>query len=161
MEEELALVRGNVEVKPVEDAGYRWPGPVSQDCMLKFRKAYVLEGRDSGNGIKNCVYRIHGRELTDLSFLYGDTLANYPDNYEIRMHADGTKFLFSYTSIPTFDFGDRLWSGVAHTAVYCDEEGVNLLHSLHGARIPRIEIYIGLTRSIPAFDAWLKLLRAE
>lgn len=161
MGNKLALVRGKVAIKLLDDTSYRWMGPVNQDCTLKFRQAYALEELGSGNGIKDCVYRIHGREFTDLSFLYGDTLEKYPDNYQIRKHEDGTKFLFAYTSIPTFDFEDRLWDGVAHTAVYCDDEGVNLLHSRHGTLISKIEIYIGLTRSISIFDEWLKLLRAK
>lgn len=161
MGNELVLVCGKAAIKPLDDTSYRWEGPVNQGCTLKFRRAYALEELSPGNGIKDCVYQIHGRKFTDLSFLHGDTLEKYPDNYQIRKHEDGTKFLFSYTSIPTFDLEDRLWDGVAHTAVYCDDEGFNLLHSRHGASISKIEIYIGLIRSIPVFDEWLKLLRVK
>ena len=120
IEDDLVLLHGNARMRQMDDTSYRWAGPAKQDCTLLFKKAYVLEGLDLGNSINDCVYRIHGRELIDLSFLHGDTLEEYPNNYQIRKHKDGTKFLFIYTSIPTFDFEDRLWDSVAHTAVYRD-----------------------------------------
>ena len=138
---------------------YSWYGPVSMDRELKFREAYEIERNDWNNGIQGCIYQVKGQEFTDLSFVKGKTLAEYPDDYEIREHMDGTKFLFSYSSIPTFDYTDRLWASTSYIAIYEIENEVVLLSCRHGAKIPRIEIYIGLEKSVPSFDRWLYVLK--
>lgn len=155
----VIVLQGNVQLNAVPNTTYSWYGPVSMDRELKFREAYEIERNDWNNGIQGCIYQVQGREFTDLSFTKGNTLAEFPDDYEIREHVDGTKFLFSHSSIPTFDYADRLWDSIRHIAVYEIENEVVLLSCRHGAKIPRIEIYVGLEKSIPSFDRWLSVLK--
>lgn len=154
----VIVLQGNVQLNAKPNNTYSWFGPVSMDRELKFREAYEIERNDWNNGIQGCIYQVKGREFTDLSFVKGKTLAEYPDDYEIREHMDGTKFLFSYSSIPTFDYADRLWDSTSYTAIYEIENEVVLLSCRHGAKIPRIEIYIGLEKSVPNFSKWLTTL---
>lgn len=159
LQNDIAIISGEAAVKTLERATFQCPGARGRDGSLEFEKAYKLERVDTGNGIYNCVYRICGREFKDLSFAEGATLQKYPGRCEVRVHDDGTKFLFFYESIPTFDFSDRIWSGVAHTVAYCEDGKIILLHCAHGARISSIEVYLGLTKSVPAFDERLEALR--
>ena len=93
-----------------------------------------------------------------ITFLEGDVIRELADDMDIRLHEDGTRFVFSYTDIPTFDSGDREWDSMAHIALYRDEKGVNLLHCRHGYRIPQIEVCLGLTNTVPEVTEWLELL---
>ena len=158
-EQSVIVLQGNVQLNTKPNATYSWYGPVSMDRELKFREAYVIERNNWDKGIQGCIYQVKGREFTDLSFVKGKTLAEYPDDYEIREHMDGTKFIFSYSSIPTFDYTDRLWASTSYIAIYEIENEVVLLSCRHGAKIPRIEIYIGLEKSVPSFDRWLYVLK--
>lgn len=158
-EQSVIVLQGNVQLNTKPNATYSWYGPVSMDRELKFREAYVIERNNWDKGIQGCIYQVKGREFTDLSFVKGKTLAEYPDDYEIREHMDGTKFIFSYSSIPTFDYTDRLWASTSYIAIYEIENEVVLLTCRHGAKIPRIEIYIGLEKSVPSFDRWLRVLK--
>lgn len=46
----------------------------------------------------------------------------YLENKEIRKYVDGTPFMFSYESIPTFDSGNRERDSACHLVVYADED---------------------------------------
>ena len=150
-----------VSLKELQDTKFQWRGNYKEDRELIFEQAFCIERIDWNEGIKDCEYTVHKRRFTDLSFLAGRTIEKYPDDYEIRVHKDRTKFLFSYVSIPTFDSGDRVWDSMHHSAVYCDDEDIILIDCCHGYAIPRIKIYIGLKRSVPALTEWLKLLGCE
>lgn len=100
------VLQGDVELETLSNTAFPWYDPDSKEREIQFREAYVIERNDWDKGIQGCVYQINGREFTDLSFAKGKTLAEYPDRYEIRQHMDGTKFLFYYSSIPTFDDAD-------------------------------------------------------
>ena len=158
---DIEIFSGKVILKELSDPVYRWPDGDSDDCNLVFKKAYIIEHTDWDAGIVECSYRVHDRKFLDLSCMRGDTLHDFPDGYEIRKHEDGTRFLFSYVGIPTFDFEDREWDSVSHIAVYCDEGGINLIHCRHGYKISRISVYIGLIKSVPSFTEWLKILRCN
>lgn len=155
---DILIMSGNAMVNALSEPVYQWAGRLDEDRELVFSKAYEIAPTHYGEGISDVVFRVHSREFKDLSFLYGETLQEYPNHNEIRRHADGTKFYFSYESIPTFDSGDREWDSMSHIAVYADDEGINMIHCRHGYAIPRIKVYIGLKKSIPAFNLWLERL---
>lgn len=154
----ILILSGNAVVNALSKPVYLWAGKFDEDRELIFSKAYEIEPNHYGEGISNVTFRVHSRKFKDLSFLNGKTLQEYPDHNEIRRHADGTKFYFSYESIPTFDSGDREWDSMSHLAVYADDEGINMIHCRHGYAIPKIKVYIGLKKSIPAFNLWLERL---
>lgn len=160
-ETKMTILRGNAVLHTARDTIFGWYGPVSQDLDLVFRSAFVLEHRDWNEGIRDCVYRIEDREFTDLSFARGKTLRLCANGDELRLHEDGTRFLFSFSRIPTFDSFDRRWDGVSYLVAYRGKGGVHLLRCRHGEDIPRIEAYLGLIKSVPAFDEWLKDLEEE
>ena len=155
MDKEVEILDGNVSLDSIEPV-YEWPGIVGEDCKIQFNAAYEIERKDWNNGIVDCIYRVHEREFKDLSFLQGETIEEFPDNYEIRTHEDGTRFLFHYSDIPTFDYGDRAWNSMLHLVVYADKSGVNMIYCRHGYAIGRIRIYIGMSKSIPIFSEWLR-----
>lgn len=159
--QDIVILSGEATVTSLSKPSYQWAGRINEDRELIFKHAYKIERRSWDRGIENCFYRVHNREFKDLSCMSGDTLQKFPDDYEIREHADGTKFMFSYGSIPTFDSADREWDSMCHTAVYCDDYGINMIRCRHGYKIPHIEIYLGLIKSIPGFSAWLKLLGCD
>ncbi len=159
---DIVILNGNVSVKSLPTTTYPWAGPVDGDRDLGFKRAYEICAEDWNKGIVDCVYSIHGRKFQDLSCMEGKILQKfqdrYQDGYEVREHTDGTKFIFSCGIIPTFDSGDREWDSVGEIAIYADTEGIDLIHCNHGYKIPRIKVYIGLTRSTPAFTELLKYL---
>lgn len=155
---EVIIVHGDTRLKPGENTCICFSTPDGQRIELAFRKSFTLESMGVGETLQNCTYKIHRREFTDLSFIHGETIKKWPRNFEIRKHKDGTKFLFAYESTPTFDFEDRLWSGVAHTAIYRDRRGINLISCNHGAYISQIYIYLGLKKLKPEDASWLKAL---
>ena len=155
----VMVLQGDVELETLSNTTYPWYDPDSREREIQFREGYSIERIHWDEGIQDCVYQINGRIFTDLSFAKGETLAEYPDHYEIRRHADGTKFLFFYSSIPTFDEGDWLWDHISHLVVYYDGNEVILISCRHGAKIPRIKVYIGLEKSNSNFDRWLTLLK--
>ncbi len=158
--DDISIYSGKVRLKDIK-ASFNWNGNYKEDTELIFKKAYSIEHSGFDEGISGCTYSVHRRRFTDVSFAKGGMLDHYPRGYEIRRHADGTEFLFSFNDIPTFDEGDRDWDSMEHIAVYCDDEGINLIQCRHGYEIPRINVYIGLIKSIPALDEWLNLLKCD
>ena len=107
-------------------------GKINDERDLVFKKAYEIASTHLREGISNLAFRVYNREFKDLSFLEGEILQEYPDRHEIRKHADGTKFMFLYSGVPTFDFEDRVWDSMVHIAVYADAYGINMIHCSHG-----------------------------
>lgn len=154
----VLIVQGDEVICTPKAGTFRWTGPYNADCELRFKRAFVLDRKNWNVGISECVYRVRNREFKDLSFAKGTTLRTFPDGSQLRVHEDGTKFLFEGSSSPTFDLEDRLWSGVSKTVAYQDGGGVHLIHCMHGYQIPRIFIFLELEKSIPSFDEWMKQL---
>lgn len=131
---------------------------------LEFERAYELEGSflDDRN-IENCVYRVNGREFTDLSFVKGTLLENLKGNgkngVELMQYEDGTKFLLFHYDVPTFDIYDREYDGNCLAVVYHDENGVKLIHCHYGYNLPRIYFYFNLQESNAEFDKWLEYIK--
>lgn len=155
---DIRVLSGYGLVKTLSRPVCLWPGKRDEDRELVFKRAYEIKPKYPKEEISDLTFRVHSREFRDLSFLDGETLQKYPDENEIRRHADGTKFCFSYESIPTFDFGDRKWDSARHIVVYADDDGIHMIRCHHGYAIPGIEVYIGLQKSVPAFDVWLERL---
>lgn len=156
---DIEVFSGNVVIEQIDKPVFNWEGQFDDDRELLFKSAYEIAHSCIEEGISNLTFRVHHRFFQNLSFLEGEILQEFPRGYGIRRHADGTKFLFSYKEIPTFDSGDREWDSMRHIAVYADEMGINLIHCSHGYAVPRIQVYIGLVKSIPAFNEWLEMLR--
>lgn len=156
---DVAVLSGNVTLGEISWTTFHWEGEYRKDHGLVFAHAYTIE--HCNEGINNCVYTVHGRKFTDLSFVQGKTIQQFSEGHEIREHEDGTRFLFVYKELPTFDSGDRVWGSTEHIAVYSDKYGINLIRCEHGYAIPRIYIYVGLTNIPPVFEEWVKILGCE
>ena len=162
--EDVVLPLGqNIALKSIEKTTYTdFTMSDGQTVELTFDRAYEIEHINWDYGIRDCTYLIHGREFKDLSFCRGETVEEIDDNdsmgHSLRIYPDGKKFIFAFKEIPTFDSGDRVWDSVRHVAIYCDDEGVNLIHCQHGYQIPRIKIYIGLNKIAPEFSKWLNYI---
>ena len=155
----VQVIMGNERATLLDNSSFRFAGLVSEDRELCFREAYEIERVDWGKGIQGCVYRVGSREFEDLSCMKGETIRKLeiPD-YELRLHADGTRFLFQYEDIPTFDSSDREWDSTFNMCVYRDGETVVVIRCSHGYKIPRIRIFIGLEKSVEKFTRALREL---
>lgn len=158
---DVMVFSGKVVVRKSSNLSYQWPDWAWEDYDIAFQKAYEIEHTDWDEGIMGCRYRVQGRDFTDLSCMRGRTLRRYPDGYEVRKHADGTRFLYYHTDIPTFDFGDMEWDSTCCVALYGNDKGINLICCNYGFQIPRIKVYIGLCKPTPSITKWLKILGCE
>ena len=131
---------------------------------LKFKHAFEIERRGFDSVIRDCAYRINNREFTDLKGIEGNTIKKFDnghddDVYEIMECDNGERFLFHYHSIPIFDSGDAEWDSICHVIIYRDELGINLIHCQHGYHIPRISIYVTLTKAGSDLTKWFEYLQ--
>ena len=145
----IHILDGNVRMIAEKDTCYRLPGPYGEEKKLDFTKAYRIEEYGGDTGIRNCCYNIYDRKFRDLSCMNGRILRELPNQYEIRMHADGTVFLFFCTDSSVEDLWDRVWKGILKAALYRDEAGIHLISCRHGYRISEIDIFLGLKKGDP------------
>lgn len=129
---------------------------------VEFIRAYELEN-SAHDDIENCVYRVNGREFTDLSFAKGTLLENLKgderNGVKLKQYEDGTKFLLFHYNVPTFDSSDREYDGNCLAAVYRDDSGVKLIHCHYGYKLPRICFYLNLKKSNEEFDKLLEYIK--
>ncbi len=129
---------------------------------VEFERAYELEN-SAHDDIENCVYRVNGREFTDLSFAKGTLLENLKgderNGVKLKQYEDGTKFLLFHYDVPTFDSSDREYDGNCLAAVYRDDSGVKLIHCHYGYKLPRIRFYLNLKKSNEEFDKLLEYIK--
>ena len=45
-----------------------------------------------------------------------------------------------------------------NAVIYCDREGINLIHCRYGYAVPKISVFIGMTRAYPDFFPLLEAL---
>lgn len=161
-DEAVKILSGeNVELTVCKENVYIWREADFRIKMtLEFEKIYELEHVDWDYGIKNCVYSVNGRNFKDLNCMRGHVIKKFPMTrddcgYELRKYSDGKKFLFYWEDIPTFDDGDREWDSMKYRAVFCDENGVNVIHCHEGYKLPRIRICIGMKKVSAEFLRWL------
>ncbi|MBQ6480559.1 MAG: hypothetical protein IJI45_05530 [Anaerolineaceae bacterium] len=157
-DEEITIIRGDVSLKRLNEPIYEWSGYIHEDLKLVFEKAFEIQMNDRDEGIVDCVFTVNDRTFEDNSWIAGRTIQKFPDDYYIRIHEDGTKFLFTHSVLPTFDYYDRLWASRCQIAVYCDDFGINMIQCFSGYKLGRISIYLNLVKSIPAFTEWLEKL---
>ena len=166
MKKDIVIWSKKLIVEPMERTIFRWPSNNNEYLAVVFRKAYSISHQDWQDGINNVAYRVHERKFRTLSFAYGETLEtyeedNYDGQYEIKQYPDGTKFLFVNEKIPTFDSYDLDWDGARYISVYRDNYGINLIHCRYGDKISSIDIYLELTRSVPALSKWFKYIDCD
>lgn len=145
---------------------FTWKFPHDKEINLSFELLYKIERNEDDDeeheGIEDCLWYFHGEIFNDLDFLLGtDIKTLYKDSYtlqKIKRRGDGKKFFYQADKIPTFDVFDGEWDSVNEFIIFRDDEGVNLLRSQHGWKIPSILIYSGLKNSEPLLDKILKRL---
>ena len=152
---EIEIIKGNVSLNKNTETAFLLENGKNIQYKLNFRSAYTIDGEKN---ITDCIFRVNGRYMKDLSFVEGQSLHTFEEHQEIRLGSDGVKFLYFYEDIPTFDSSDRMWDGNGYTVIYKDSEGVNLLYCRCGYNIPRIDVYIGLTDSDPDISDMLDKL---
>ena len=159
---EVKILSGeNVALKISEENIYVWREADFRIKMtLEFGKIYEIDHVNWDDGIKNCVYDVNGRTFKDLSCLKGKVIKKFPMTrddcgYQLRQYPDGKKFLFYWEDIPTFDDGDREWDSMKYRAVFCDDNGINVIHCHEGYKLPRIYICVGMKKASEEFLRWL------
>lgn len=158
---DIEVVRGLVTVEETQNTTYPWYGALPDEREIAFRMAYTMKPMDDELGIFHCKYRIHGREFTDLSFMSGSTLTTVAGDSLLRVHEDGTKFIYSFCHPPTPTHDHIVWRRMYGMTIYCDGEGINMICAYHGYRFSQIDFYIGLTKSVPNFTVWLRFLDCD
>ncbi|MBQ9486604.1 MAG: hypothetical protein IJU91_02230, partial [Selenomonadaceae bacterium] len=157
----IAKARG---FTPLLDKEFKCYACNIDNFTLEFERAYKLECSfwDDSN-ISDCVYRVNGREFTDLSFAKGTVLENLQgddDNgVKLKQYEDGTKFLLFHYDVPTFDSSDREYNSDCVFSAYRDDSGVKLIHCHYGYKLPRIYFYLNLKKSNEEFDKLLEYIK--
>lgn len=160
--ESVVILSGeNVVLDPVDELTFVWREPNFEPNMtFEFSKVYEIRRTDWSEGVRNCVWQLHGRTFQDMSCLKGKVIKKFYTgredySYQLRQYEDGKKFLFYSEEIPTFDSGDREWDSMKYRALFCDDYGVNLIHCHEGYKLPRISICVGLKKASAEVMRWL------
>lgn len=141
--------------------------PNHKEIKLSFERLYEIERKEDDDaeeleGIENCLWCFHDEIFNDLDFLIGSEVKTlYKDRYTIQRinkYKNSKKNFYQANDIPTFDEFDAEWDGVNEFIIFRDDEGVNLIQSKHGDKIPSILIYCGLKTSDPLLEQILKRL---
>ena len=138
----IRVLKGNVRLVQAKENSCRLYTLSGERKRLTFSKVYRIEEHNGDSGIQNCSYQIFDRQFRDLSCMEGEILRELTNQYEIRMHADGTVFLFHCESTFSTELWDRVWKGVTKSALYKDKNGFHLVSCRHGYRISEIEIFL-------------------
>ena len=130
---------------------------------LDFESAFEIEHAVSGEGIRDLVFKVRGRQFTDLSFVSGEDIKVFEKeegkfSNKLREYEDGKRFFHHYHSVPTFDSDDRSWDGDCVVDMFKDDAGIHLITSQFGYSIPRIKIYLTLKNIPDRLKNWLEFL---
>ena len=166
MNSNVIILNGKASLRMLDESVFMWTVPYPQDGRIYFTEAYRIESSLSDdNGLDKCVYSVMGRKFQDLSFADGKKIQLIETHNDTKCalceYDDGTKFLYVYERVPIFDSYDAEWGDRKYTSVYADINGVNLIHSYCGYKVGSIEIYLGLTKSVPVLDEYLKYLYVQ
>lgn len=164
MLESVYIVAGDCIIKNEDDIHYYWYNQDGTSYKLTFSKAYHIESKELGVGIRNCTYKIGSKIFKDINFLHGNICENiftkkdFGDccSYDVINLRGVGKAVHHYHNVPVFDAEDREFDGDYHVLLYRDEYGVNLLQTRGGYKLSRIYIYVKLEQSTPNFNDWLR-----
>ncbi|MBR3722247.1 MAG: hypothetical protein IKN12_05715 [Selenomonadaceae bacterium] len=162
----VGLVSEEYVVQENPDTVFKWPNIDGSTIKLRFQTACEIKSRSIGEGIREAVFLINGQEFTCRDSMAGDVVEAIFDEdrlgtkriYNVRKLKSGIKALRHYHNIPTFDSDDREWDGDFNISIYKDKQGINLIHTRSGYRIPRVYIFVGLQEWDTEFESWLKYL---
>lgn len=147
--EKVRINSGRVRLRAKTESSYLWQENAGDETRLFFSCAYRIEERDWGTGVDRCDYQIFDRRFQTLSCMHGKPLRRFSGACELRMHADGTRFLFFQRESPTCEIWDRVWNGVEQLCFYRDQHGIHLIVCRHGYRTAGIDIYLRLEKQTP------------
>lgn len=80
---EVAVLSEQEEVKNINQASFLWRESYKHDRELVFQRAYEIVHKEFATPLRNCRYQVNERVFIDSSFIKGETVEEYPDDYEI------------------------------------------------------------------------------
>ena len=122
-------------------------------------KHTIQFNRKIGKDLDRETYRLNGRKYkSNLSFPRKNLIEEITDDVDIREDEYHHRVLHCYTSIPTFDSGDREWDSAIDEYLMFDGKDVNLVYCRGGYRIAKMEVYCKLISAPSGLRAyWEKL----
>ena len=130
------------------------PDGGKEKISLVFRSTHSETG--SGGGMEGYTYSFNGRTYRDTESLRVAPVEEISENVFLTADAYGEKVLRTYTSIPTFDSGDREWDSMELEYLFFDGKHIHLLVMRGGYRIAALTFYEKLllaeSRMKPVFE---------
>lgn len=124
---------------------YDLPLQINEETVeyrLKFR-SYCK--KESGmEGLNGYTYDFHGRKYQDVESLWTKTLEELSEDTFIGLDIYGNQVLQHFTSIPTFDSGDREWDSKKEEYLFFDGTDINMVILRGGYRIGKLIFYTRL-----------------
>lgn len=112
------------------------------EYRLKFRS---YNKKESGmEGLNGYTYDFHGRKYQDVKSLWIKTLEELSKDTFIGLDIYGNQVLQHFTSIPTFDSGDREWDSEKVEYLFFDGTDINMVILRGGYRIAKLIFYTRL-----------------
>lgn len=129
-----------------------------EELFLEFRSETAVKHRSKGKALDGCKYRLNNTIYTDEESFRKLELEKLTENVSINKDSYGRKALYVYTSVPTFDSGDREWDSAINEYLMFDGRDINLVKCRRGYRIASITIYGKLISASENTRPWLERL---
>lgn len=141
--DEIIQFLHEVDEKSKLPIDYYFEFDLKHKVLLQFEDTRKISNHGM-NGLDGYQYTLNGRTYTDISSLHTKDKENITDNVYITEDIYGCKALSNYTSIPTFDSGDREWDSRAIDRLMFDGKDINLVEMRGGYKIASLTFYYKL-----------------
>ena len=124
----------------------------------KFCLEFLLrqEKTNWNSGMDGYTYTYNGRTYQDVTSLWLEPAEDLTEHVQIVTDVHGEKVLKTYTSIPTFDSGDRQWDSKEMEFLFFDGKNIHMVVMRGGYQIAKLTFYTHLlaadVRMKPIFE---------
>ena len=124
-----------------KSAAYTLQVPVmgAKNLRLDFSRSWEESGLYKS--LDGFTYSFNGRTYRDVESLLGEPCREISKNVTIHRDIWGGNVLCAYTSIPTFDSGDREWDSKMLECLFFDGKEIHLVILRGGYRIAKLIFY--------------------
>lgn len=126
------------------------PTGKKEKIALEFQSTYTK--MNFGGGMDGYTYSFNGREYRDVESFCQEPVEELAQNVYISTDIYGEKVLKTYTQIPTFDSGDRVWDSKEMEFLFFDGKNIHLVLMRGGYQIAKLTFY----EKLQAADARMK-----
>ena len=129
-----------------------------KELKVGFREVETVDHYLGKDDITGYQYTLNGRTYTDVSSFHAGDRQKLEEDVEIRTDIYGSKVLWVYQEIPTFDSDDRDWDSHAVRYLIYDGREIDLIYMRGGYHIAKLKIYKGLQYADRGLKSYLKQL---